>query len=70
MTKLDTVQRVCQAMPMNTYPDAATDVIGAIKAERRRTLDILARYTEQMDAAGWVKTVALLKRVAGEVEGT
>ena len=53
---------------MFTYPDAACDVIGAIKAERRRTLAILARYTEQMEAAGLVKTVALLQKISREIE--
>jgi len=57
-----------EMMPMFTYPDAACDVIGAIKAERRRTLAILARYTEQMEAAGLVKTVALLQKISREIE--
>jgi len=37
----DKCKRIIQMMPMDLYPDAACDVVGAIKAERHRWLALL-----------------------------
>ena len=61
----DDVRRLLKMMPMDTYPDAACDVIGAIKAERRRWLELLDEIERKAGFDTVAEVIAWLRK-AGE----
>ena len=65
LTTDDVVEKVKVMMPMNSWPDAACDIVGAVKEERRRTIEIILLYRAK--CANAPSVVRMLDKMLEEV---